>query len=354
MNKLTKVGCSALCGSLAAISAANAGELTVTGGADMTFSSVSNQTTGNPIGIGSNFTINGSSELDNGWAYDLAIAHTNAGAYSAATINIDMQGLGKLTFDQGSSANGIQAFDDKMPTAWEESWGNGLSTGVRLVTGSGASDNIMYTSPTLLGTTLTLTLAPEYGSTDTGDKSSGVAGNNNKRSYDATINVNPSLGTEILSGLNVFVGASTIEMQEENPTDNADQYQAVAGLTYSLGPLEIGVQTNGEYTGIDDNGDDATTGSNVYQAIAYGIAFNVNDDLSLSYGHYEEKKKGRIQSAGGTDEALRFIEVVSWQAAYTMGGASIRIADSSVDNAAYGQTSADDRHATIVSLGLAF
>ena len=53
MNKLTKVGCSALCGSLAAISAANAGELTVTGGADMTFSSVSNQTTGNPIGIGS-------------------------------------------------------------------------------------------------------------------------------------------------------------------------------------------------------------------------------------------------------------------------------------------------------------
>jgi hypothetical protein len=355
MNKLTKVGCSALCGSLAAISAANAGELSVTGGADMTFSSVSRSTTGNPIGIGSNFTINGSSELDNGWAYDLAIAHTNAGAYSAATINIDMQGLGKLTFDQGSSANGIQAFDDKMPTAWEESWGNGLSTGVRLVSGSGTSDNIMYTSPTLIGTTLTLTLAPEYGSTDTGDKSSGVANNNNKRSYDATINVNPSLGTEILSGLNVFVGASTIEMQEANPTDNADQYQAVAGLTYSLGPLSIGLQTNGEYTGIDDNGDgEATTGSNVYQAIAYGIAFNVNDDLSFSYNTYEEKKKGRIQSAGGTDEALRFINVESFQVAYTMGGASVRIADTAVDNAAYGQNANDDKSATIVSLGLAF
>ena len=37
MNKLTKVGCSALCGSLAAISAANAGDLTVTGGADLTW-----------------------------------------------------------------------------------------------------------------------------------------------------------------------------------------------------------------------------------------------------------------------------------------------------------------------------
>ena len=33
MNKLTKLGVSALCGSLAAISAANAGDLTVTGSA---------------------------------------------------------------------------------------------------------------------------------------------------------------------------------------------------------------------------------------------------------------------------------------------------------------------------------
>ena len=56
MNKLTKVGCSALCGSLAAISSASAGEMTVTGGADLTWLS-SSETTGNPLGIGSNFNI---------------------------------------------------------------------------------------------------------------------------------------------------------------------------------------------------------------------------------------------------------------------------------------------------------
>ena len=39
MNKLTKIGASALCGSLAAVSAANAGDMTVTGGADMTWMS---------------------------------------------------------------------------------------------------------------------------------------------------------------------------------------------------------------------------------------------------------------------------------------------------------------------------
>ena len=66
MNKLTKVGCSALCGSLAAIASANAGTLSVTGGADMTWISNGTAVTGNPLGIGSNYTLNGAGELDNG------------------------------------------------------------------------------------------------------------------------------------------------------------------------------------------------------------------------------------------------------------------------------------------------
>ena len=58
MNKLTKVGLSALCSSLAAVSAANAGEMTVTGGVDMSWMSYggNSSTTGNPIGMGSNLT----------------------------------------------------------------------------------------------------------------------------------------------------------------------------------------------------------------------------------------------------------------------------------------------------------
>ena len=44
MNKITKLGVSALCGSLAAVSAANAGDLSVTGGVDMTWVSLDNET----------------------------------------------------------------------------------------------------------------------------------------------------------------------------------------------------------------------------------------------------------------------------------------------------------------------
>jgi hypothetical protein len=48
MNKLTKIGASALCGSLAAMSAANAGDLAVTGGVDMSYTSFPKENTGNP------------------------------------------------------------------------------------------------------------------------------------------------------------------------------------------------------------------------------------------------------------------------------------------------------------------
>jgi len=208
MNKLTKVGCSALCGSLAAISAANAGDLTVTGGVDMSWISKDNDVTGNPMGIGSNLTFKGSGELDNGWKFDLTVANTNASAYSSSNVNLDMGGLGQLNIDQGDSGNGIAAMDDKMPTAWEETWGNGLSTGIKTVVGNGGSMNLMYTTPTFLGTTLTATKAWNSGTTDTADKLTGGAGtdHNYDEALDLTVNINPSFGTETLSGLNIFAG----------------------------------------------------------------------------------------------------------------------------------------------------
>merc|ERR1712096_25793 len=125
--------------------------------------------TGNPIGIGSNLTFKGSGELDNGWKFDLSIANLNGNAYSSSNVNLDMGGLGQLNIDQGDSGNGIAAFDDKMPTAWEEAWGNGLSTGVETVVGAGSAMNIMYTTPTFLGTTLTATKAWNMGTTDGAD-----------------------------------------------------------------------------------------------------------------------------------------------------------------------------------------
>ena len=355
MNKLTKVGCSALCGSLAAIASAHAGSLSVVGGADLTFTSLGDDVTGQPIGMGSNVTFKGSGELDNGWTFDLAIANANGAAYSAANVTITMGGLGKINLNQGNSGNGIQAYDDKMPTAWEEAAGAGLSGGVKRVYGVGKSQNIQYTTPVLgagiIGTTIAVAYAHEVGATDVNDKGTKSADNESGAGYDATININPSMGTEILSGLNLFVGGSVIESRKNSSVEE-DEYQGVGGITYDIGPVSLGAQWSGLYSGHDNlNG-----GSHVYHTYknhSFGVAFNVNDDLSVSYGEVQSRKAGYNGSdAQATGEAGRVVEVSSWQAAYTMGGASFRIADVKVDNNLW--SAGTNRDATIISLGLAF
>ena len=344
MNKLTKVGCSALCGSLAAISAANAGDLSVTGGAHVTYMSNSTANTGNPFGMASAVTFAGSGELDNGWTYGLTIDETDTVAFSAARINLTMGGLGTIEFDQGNSGNGIAAYDNVLPTAWEEAHGAGLSGGVKTVLGVGASDNIQYTLPTVLGTTIAVTYAREVGSSDTADKATGHVMDAQEDGVDLTIKMNPSLGTEILSGLNIYAGASTIDV-----TDTAnqleDKYEGVGAVVYALGPVEVGAMWSGSYDG-------TASGYHSYKNHGFGIAFNVNDDFSVSYGEYQTRKAGydTDETQGGPED--RVVEVTSWQAAYTMGGASFRVADVKADNVLFDKN--QDQSATIVSLGLAF
>ena len=343
MNKLTKVGCSALCGSLAVFSVANAGELAVTGSAELTYMSHGASTTGNPFGMASAVSFAGSGELDNGWTFNFAIDETDTVAYSAARVSITMGGLGTLEFDQGNSGNGIAAYDNVLPTAWEEAHGAGVSGGVKTVLGVGSSNNVQYTTPTILGTTIAVTYAHDQGTADTADKATKNTNIGVGSGYDATIKINPSLGTEILSGLNLYAGGSVIEAQAGN--DIRDKYEGVGAVTYALGPVEVGAMWSGLHDGTQ-------TGYHTYKNHGFGIAFNVNDDLSVSYGEYQSRKAGYAHNSDSVGEAGRVVEVTSWQAAYTMGGASMRIADVQADNVLW--EAGTTHSATIVSLGLAF
>ena len=345
MNKLTKVGCSALCGSLAVFSTANAGDLTVTGGADLTYLSQGGEVTGNPFGMASAVTFKGTGELDNGWTFALTIAEGDGVAYSATNVDIVMGGLGSLNFNQGNSGNGIVIYDNVLPTAWEEAHGAGLSGGVKTVAGIGTSNNVAYRFPKFLGTELQVAYAFDPGSTDTADKSTSSSNTLSDRGYDATLKINPSLGTEILSGLNLYAGASVVESESGASDGTEDKYEGVGAVVYALGPVELGIMVSGLYNG-------SQTGVNSYKNTGFGIAFNVNDDLSVSYGEYDSRKAGYSEAddVGGPED--RIIEVTSWQAAYTMGGASFRIADVKVDNALFARAS--DLNATVVSMSLAF
>ena len=336
MNKLNKWGVSALCGTLAAFSAANAGELTVSGGADMTWTSLDDQVTGNPIGVGSNYSFGGSGELDNGWSVALSIAHDNAGAYSNANVTIGIPGLGDVRIDQGVSGTGIDAMDDKTPSVWEEADGAGLSAGIANVTGVSAGANIQITPTDLMPDGLTTKIAlsqdADSGSTVSDKGVGGVTGVLGA-GYDVTVEVGSGLhGVE---GLNIYGGISRVDVYQNSAAYSEDSEEQVIGASYAMGGFTVGYQMNEDDTGR------ASTNTK-YENTMYSVTFSVNDDLSIGYNHVESD---RSSSTNVTAEAD------SIQAAYTMGGATIRIAEVDVENQAYGTA---DYEATILSMGLAF
>ena len=338
MNKLSKLGVSALCGSLAAISAAKAGDLSVTGGADMTWMSKSDDTTGNPIGIGSNYTMSGSGELDNGWSVDLSIANTNANAYSNTNVTIGIPGLGDLRIDQGTSGTGIDRMDDKSPTAWEEADGAGLSAGIIKVAGTSAGSTIELTPSADIvpdGATLRIAMSPDADGANAGDKATSGSGGVLESGWDITVSATDALHG--VSGLTVFGGISQIDQQQNSSGYDGDREEQMFGFNYSAGNFTIGASLSERETG--------ETATTKYENEFYGITFSVNDDLSLSYGHVESDESGQGKATAEAD---------SIQIAYTMGGASFRIAEVDVENANYSTAATADKDATVISLGLAF
>ena len=171
MNKLTKVGLSALCGSLASV-AANAGTMEVLGGATATYTSNAGQVTGNPIGMNSGLTFSGSGELDGGQTFSYTITNADQAAFSAGSISLTTNSLGTWRIGAIDGGSGIDSKDDVAPTAWEEVEGTGMTVGHDKISGVGASMNVNWKSPKLLGSHLTLAYAPDNAGGMINDKSS--------------------------------------------------------------------------------------------------------------------------------------------------------------------------------------
>ena len=228
MNKLTKIGVSALCGSLAAVSAANAGDLAVTGTVDMSWQSLEGEVTGNPIGIGSNVGFAGSGELDNGVGVALSIAYTNKAAYSSTNVTVTMPSLGDFLITSGVSGTGIDRMDDMTPTAWEEAYGHGVGSGILTVNGGSGGSGIEYT-PNMLpdGLTARLAWSPMASGGANNDKNVSGDGGPVKDSMEATIELGSAMTG--MEGMTLYAGWSAIVKDTSGSTLVDDETEYVVG-----------------------------------------------------------------------------------------------------------------------------
>ena len=132
MTNVKKLGLTALAGSLVATSG-YARALDVTGTAKVTYvSQDESEVTGNPYSMSQGMGFSGSGDLDVG-TLSYTYSATNM-AFSSSNLKLDMGDNGTLSFANGASLTGMQAYYDKMPTAGEQVWddldgqANGIAT----------------------------------------------------------------------------------------------------------------------------------------------------------------------------------------------------------------------------------
>ena len=325
---MKKLGLSALAGSLVAFSA-NAAELSVSGGVELTYvdtgGNKGNEVTGNSYGANSSVTLSGSGDVGFGTVSMTRTLNDSNSGWGSSFQTLDMGDMGILSFDSTAGALvGVTANDDLMPTAYEEA-----STGVssKGVTGVGSTNVIGYRN-----TFGMFSVSAGYSQKGTSTAESGSSGEASHGSItDLYVSVSP------MDGFTIGAGHSE-NTSTDTSTTSTDTQEMVMNAVYSTGPVSIG------YRLAESNKGTAATASRTVEHMA--VAFNVNDSFKVSYG-VQDTEKNAISATKAVTE-----EVTGLSAAYTSGAASVRVNHSKSDND-NGVTGVDDE-TTEVSLVLSF
>ena len=360
MNKFKKVGLTALAGSLVAVSA-HAGELTVTGGVNVTLkhgtAAAATNTSGRGIGTDKDVAFSGGGELDNGTTFSVTTATTDKQTdLTSGYITISTPSFGSFLMGNHSGAAHMK-YDEEVPQAYEQ-----ISDITSTVTQNKVGDfmdnnHITYTSPTFDfgGASITFDLGYASDASDTETSDGGIP------KEQATYGTGQEAGVTIAYDAFKF---GIYGAERENKTQVAagsdtvrDEFNGVWYAKYSMGPVSIGYSEFYMDAGVSGTAE-ATTAAKVLRVAAgiqeghqIGIAFNVNDNLSLSYTESEETynaQAGKGVTVADVDQKIDAIQV-----AYSMGGMSVKAYQMDVTNPSFDED-ADDSKVTEIALGLAF
>ena len=367
MDKFKKIGLTALASSLVAVSA-HAGELSVTGGANATLKWGDGDheagDTGKSLGTDKDVAFTGSGELDNGRTFTVFTATTDSqGDLTSGGITITTPSFGSFLMGHHSGAAHYK-YDEEVPQAYEQ-----ISDITSTVTQNKVGDfmdnnHITYTTPTfdLGGASLSFDIGYAFDANDIETSDGGVAHNSHKQ-YGS--------GQEAGVTFKAIDGALAIGIygaERENTTPSVagadatrDEFNGVWYAKYNFGPVSIGYSEFYIDAGVSQASVVATgsaktlrTSAGIQDGHQIGIAFNVNDNLSVSYTESEETYDAQSHiKAGSAQIADVTQEIDAIQFAYSMGGMSIKAYQMDVTNPAFDED-AGDANVTEIALGLAF
>ena len=288
---IKKIGLTALAASLVSVSA-QAGEMSVNGGASMAIKNNSGVDAGKAITMGNQLTFTGGGELDNGLNVSLSFvldhADNDVSGFDSHSITVSSDALGSITIAGDGAGNAQSALDT---TAAGDIWNNGFKAGAAdtayvPMAGSDASDSsVNYTLPTLVDG---LSIAASY--------SSGGLAVDSTTAFGATYT-----GVEGLSvSYGVGENGSTVATTSGDVTTMKASY-AIGSFTAAVSNTE----SDKDSTGIDEEMD------------SWNLSYTVSENLSISYGEETHETSGQT-----VDEEFDAISV-----SYTTGGMTITAAN---------------------------
>ncbi len=322
---------------LLAFSAANAGTLSVTGSMEATYTTAGSTTTGNPLGMDKELKFSGSTELDNGMTVSVMQDTSDALVFGNSQISIAGD-LGSVYL--GSDHDPVDAIDDITPSAYEEANGSGGGSGWIDVTGHAGNMGIGFKSANIVGTGMDINAKyyPKVDGVKNADNAASGDGNANATDgMSVTLRGNPG---DLVDGLAISLGYAETENVNKDAGKGQDNLDMTAAINYATGPLKVGVQRSHVQVQDDDNS---------YDSEIFGIAYAINESLSVSFNHIKQTKDfgdtiGASEDQDQTAQALN--------AAYAIGGATISIQTVDVDDAGF--VASKDDTGTTIGLSVAF
>jgi len=359
MIDLKKVGLTALAGSLAAVTA-QAGEMSVSGSANLTYVTGETDDSAQSIGHDKDVKFSGSGELDNGFTFNFFhLTKDDLTTSSTGTI-INMGSLGSIGVGSGGGTNVKGAYDEPIPTAYEENSDAGGLAAANWVGSLADGNGFTYQLPAMemMGATITGGLDYSFqAGADSGNDGAGLARSN---TVGNAYGVGLTVAYDALS-----IGAFVSEMENTNPTANKtieDEMHASWNVKYSAGPVSIGYSEFVVSTGKAATSEGTTTAktlgtsAGMWDGNMYSIAFNVNEDLSLSYSEMTstyDSQNHNGTNGGMVDELDVDEKHESLQVAYSMGAMSLKAYTTEITNPSHDEDAAT-LNVNEIALGLSF
>jgi len=300
MNKLTKIGVSALAGSLA-VTAAHAAEGSVSVSTGFAFASTGDEATKTTMYQFDSVVFSASGETDGGLTVSASMeldndnpgTSTSSNGMDNRSVSFGSDSIGTFTFHGHGGSSVMGQWDDVTPNAYEEVWDTTTGADER-IDGRSGNNLLTYNSPSFNGVMFKV-------GHQQADAAAATGNGTDVGSYtDFGVQISP----EMVEGLTIGYGTAELEDSATTSIDHDTLF-----VKYAVGGFTLGYQTH------DADGHTAATTD---ESTTWGVSYAVNDDMTIAYGQRDYDDDTSTAGANSSEQ-----QDSGFSVSYTMGGMTI-------------------------------